>query len=465
LAAVKPEDLVIAPGGTNDDVSVDVVGVWVCVYGVGHVAARGGLAPFFLPILVLTHQTTTHKQFTNEQELDYLEWLVRKYKRKGRLDEARELQADVRARQEYDVRAVTRLNEVFYQAFTKQDPKVMAELWLREPEVSCIHPGVAEVVVGYDRVMRVWKDILAPKRSWIKITPEDCRVVVRGNTAFAYCFERVVPDAAGSNLEQRLFATNVFVRRQGMWYIGHHHATLLKAPASDKPAQNQQQQNAALMQQLQQSLGLNGNKIINLGGLKGQNGAGGGGMGGSMGSLDDLAAQLGALERQLGAGEPRKPRVRMLKDGKYQILSEDDDEDDDDEDDEGVQRDKALTRKTVRAIQQLFNDGRITIEQKRRLLNEIIQHSNHEVPSMVEIAYELLLRNDDEVDTPNASGKSLPAGQKASPATTKSGAAAGAVSAAAAGVSAAATSREEDILNEFLEQCRIIAQAGEEDDE
>ena len=185
-----------------------------------------------------------------------------------------------------------------------------------------------------------------------------------------------------------------------------------------------------------------------------------------MGSLDDLAAQLGALERQLGAGEPRKPRVRMLKDGKYQILSEDDDEDDDDEDDEGVQRDKALTRKTVRAIQQLFNDGRITIEQKRRLLNEIIQHSNHEVPSMVEIAYELLLRNDDEVDTPNSSGKSLPAGQKAgTPATTKSGAAAGAVSAASAGGSAAATSREEDILNEFLEQCRIIAQAGEEDDE
>ena len=37
-----------------------------------------------------------------------------------------------------------------------------------------------------------------------------------------------------------------------------------------------------------------------------------------MGSLDDLAAQLGAIERQLG-GEPKKPRVRMLKDGKYQV--------------------------------------------------------------------------------------------------------------------------------------------------
>lgn len=139
-------------------------------------------------------------------------------------DAADEVQADIVQRQEYDARAVVRLNEAFYQAFTKQDTKVMAELWLREPEVSCIHPGVAEVVVsllvcqeisrcyqwriddtcstleqvGYDRVMRVWKDILAPKRSWIRINPEDCQVVVRGNTAFAYCFERVVADAGVS---------------------------------------------------------------------------------------------------------------------------------------------------------------------------------------------------------------------------------------------------------------------------
>lgn len=47
-------------------------------------------------------------------------------------------------------------------------------------------------------MMRVWKDILAPKRTWIRITPEDTHVVVRGNTAYAYCFERVASDAAVS---------------------------------------------------------------------------------------------------------------------------------------------------------------------------------------------------------------------------------------------------------------------------
>lgn len=56
----------------------------------------------------------------------------------------------------------------------------------------------------------------------------------------------------GQNNEQRLFATNVFVRRQGMWFIVHHHATLLKVAGQEK--QGQGKDNAALMQQLQVSV-------------------------------------------------------------------------------------------------------------------------------------------------------------------------------------------------------------------
>jgi hypothetical protein len=55
------------------------------------------------------------------------------------------------------------------------------------------------------------------------------------------------------------------------------------------------------------------------------------------------------------------------------------------------------------------------------LLNEIIQHANDDVPSMVEIAYELLLRNDEEEE-----GESAPRGH-------------------------------EDVLSEFADQCRVIA--------
>lgn len=49
-----------------------------------------------------------------------MEWLVRKYRRKGNNEMASETQQQIDRRQEFDVRAVTRLNEVFYQAFTKQ---------------------------------------------------------------------------------------------------------------------------------------------------------------------------------------------------------------------------------------------------------------------------------------------------------------------------------------------------------
>jgi hypothetical protein len=112
-----------------------------------------------------------------------------------------------------------------------------------------------------------------------------------------------------------------------------------------------------------------------------------------------------------------------------QILppADDDDFNDEDDDEVGVQRDKALTRKTVRAIQQLFSEGRISLEQKRRLLNEIIQHANDDVPSMVEIAYELLLRNDDDGEYDN--GRARPK----------------------------VVSKEEDVLDEFADQCKIIA--------
>lgn len=50
----------------------------------------------------------------------------------------------------------------------------------------------------------------------------------------------------------------------------------------------------------------------------------------------------------------------MLAYGAVQLLSADDDDDeDDDDDDQGiVPRDKNLTRKTVRAIQQLYSEGR-----------------------------------------------------------------------------------------------------------
>lgn len=82
--------------------------------------------------------------------------------------------------------------------------------------------------------------------------------------------------------------------------------------------------------------------------------------------------------------------------------------------------------------------NRITAEQKTRLLHMIIQHANDDVPSMVEIAYELLLRNDDTDSDSSKGGKA-------------------AVLANDGSVSSPSTSKEDDVLDEFADQCRIIA--------
>ena len=117
-------------------------------------------------------------------------------------------------------------------------------------------------------------------------------------------------------------------------------------------------------------------------------------------SADDADLDKGP-KRRSGNGK-MNAKVKVLKDGRYLILrpgsnTDNFDEEDPDfdgeygilsdapheyfynknsDDDRSSARDKSLTRRTVRAIQHLCQEGRISVEQKRRLLNEIIQHAN-----------------------------------------------------------------------------------------
>eukprot|EP00640_Fibrocapsa_japonica_P001228 CAMPEP_0113935854 /NCGR_PEP_ID=MMETSP1339-20121228/2908_1 /TAXON_ID=94617 /ORGANISM="Fibrocapsa japonica" /LENGTH=409 /DNA_ID=CAMNT_0000938141 /DNA_START=273 /DNA_END=1502 /DNA_ORIENTATION=- /assembly_acc=CAM_ASM_000762 len=63
--------------------------------------------------------------------------------------------------------------------------------------------------------------------------------------------------------------------------------------------------------------------------------------------------------------------------------------DEDSEEDRG----NAMVRKTVGALRKLCRDGEISPDQKRRLLSNVIRSASKEQPSMVEVAFELLLEN------------------------------------------------------------------------
>merc|ERR1711988_252528 len=73
-----------------------------------------------------------------------------------------------------------------------------------------------------------------------------------------------------------------------------------------------------------------------------------------------------------------------------------------------------LTKRTLSAIRRLFADKRITLSQKRKLIHNVIQCTSIEETSQVELAYELLVEN--------------------------------------------ALAGEENAMDEFADQCRIIAE-------
>lgn len=112
--------------------------------------------------------------------------------------------------------AVAFANEAFYLAFTTRDLKGMGEIWARNRDVVCIHPGW-QPLYGLDDVMQSWAGILGSKAApsvsckWPRIH------LLSDQVAFVTCFEVLE--------EGILSATNVFVKEHGTWKVVHHQAS------------------------------------------------------------------------------------------------------------------------------------------------------------------------------------------------------------------------------------------------
>ncbi len=122
-----------------------------------------------------------------------------------------------------DVAEVLFANEAFYDAFRLRDLSAMEELWAREAEVACIHPGWP-ALYGREAVLKSWSEILANPDA-PEIACRSPRAFVGGDAAFVICYELL-----GRNV---LVASNLFVREGGAWRMTHHHA----GPCNVDPAQ------------------------------------------------------------------------------------------------------------------------------------------------------------------------------------------------------------------------------------
>ena len=114
------------------------------------------------------------------------------------------------------------VDAVFYEAFTRCDPEVMADLWADEG-VACVHPG-AGAIVEYDAIVRSWANIFSNARSThIKATVIN-RAVSNELAVYVVAEEML----SSGTVAAVVLATNVYRKFDSGWLMIEHHASLIQ---------------------------------------------------------------------------------------------------------------------------------------------------------------------------------------------------------------------------------------------
>lgn len=124
-----------------------------------------------------------------------------------------------------DEQQVREANDAFYRAMQSLDLAQMENVWWHEDWVRCLHPGW-ELISGWDKVKESWSSIF---HSTVQLQVSISRplVYVVGDAAWVSCTEQVTSMLETDFTTARVEATNIFVRRKGLWRMVHHHTTPL----------------------------------------------------------------------------------------------------------------------------------------------------------------------------------------------------------------------------------------------
>ena len=111
-------------------------------------------------------------------------------------------------------------NEAFYMAFANGDFDAMSNIWSREADILCTHPGWS-VLSGREVVIESWRAILANDHE-SQVECWNPEVHAYDNFALVTCHELIDGNA--------LSVTNAFVLENGRWLMVHHQASPMATP-------------------------------------------------------------------------------------------------------------------------------------------------------------------------------------------------------------------------------------------
>lgn len=113
---------------------------------------------------------------------------------------------------EFGVRAA---QNQFYEAFSKQDYDMMCNLWSKQQDTQCNHPGMPRMT-GRDEIMTSWKDLFNGPR--MDVEPAHTEIDICGGTAICKCLEEI-------DETSKLEALNIYKRENGEWKMTFHMAS------------------------------------------------------------------------------------------------------------------------------------------------------------------------------------------------------------------------------------------------
>ena len=118
---------------------------------------------------------------------------------------------------------VTKVNEVFYEAFGSLDIAIMDRVWAKQEYVTCIHPGWT-LRIGWPAVRDSWVLIFNNTFS-MEFDLTELQIQVAGDLAWVICTENITSRQGDVSQGSRVLATNLYERLEGQWLMIHHHGS------------------------------------------------------------------------------------------------------------------------------------------------------------------------------------------------------------------------------------------------
>lgn len=116
----------------------------------------------------------------------------------------------------------TECEQAFYDALEAGDAQALADLWLDDDEVCCVHPGGPRLL-GAQAVRHSWAAIIANGALNIRATAR--RSVETPTLAVHNVIEEVVVGEGGRQQVVHVIATNAYVKTPAGWKMVLHHAS------------------------------------------------------------------------------------------------------------------------------------------------------------------------------------------------------------------------------------------------